>query len=62
MNLVVTHTDVDYSEAGIQFPKGDCPFLINGISMILEEFLVLQNIYISDNPNSNFKLYDTKIN
>ena len=31
-------------------------------SNILEEFLVLQNIYISDNPDSNFELYDTRIN
>ena len=29
---------------------------------ILEEFLVLQNIYTSDNPDSNFELYDTRIN
>ena len=31
-------------------------------SNILEEFLVLQNIYTSDNPDSNFELYDTRIN
>ena len=31
-------------------------------SNILEEFLVLQNIHISDNPDSNFELYDTRIN
>lgn len=31
-------------------------------SNILEEFLVLQNIHISDNPDSNFELYDTGIN
>lgn len=31
-------------------------------SNILEEFLVLQNIYTSDNPDSNFKLYDTRTN
>lgn len=29
---------------------------------ILKEFLVLQNIYTSDNPDSNFELYDTRIN
>lgn len=62
MNLVVTHTDVDYSETGLCFPKGDCSFLINSISRVLKEFLVLQNIYTSDNPDSNFKLYDTRIN
>lgn len=62
MNLVVTHTDVDYSEEDIVFPKGDCSFFINGISRVLEEFLVLQNIYISNNPDSNFELYDTRIN
>lgn len=60
MNLVVTHTDVDYSEFGI--PKVDCSFFINGISRVLEEFLVLQNIYTSSNPDSNFELYDTRIN
>ena len=32
------------------------------LSNILEEFLVLQNIYTSDNPDSNFELYDTEIN
>lgn len=31
-------------------------------SNILKEFLVLQNIYTSDNPDSNFELYDTRIN
>lgn len=31
-------------------------------SNILEEFLVLQNIHTSDNPDSNFELYDTRIN
>lgn len=62
MNLVVTHTDVDYSEASACFPKGDCSFFINSISMILKEFLVLQNIYTSDNPDSNFELYDIGIN
>lgn len=31
-------------------------------SNILEKFLVLQNIYTSDNPDSNFELYDTRIN
>lgn len=62
MNLVVTHTDVDYSEAGVCFPKGDCSFFINSISGTLKEFLVLQNIYTSDNPDSNFELYDTRIN
>lgn len=31
-------------------------------SNILEEFLVLQNIYTSNNPDSNFELYDTRIN
>lgn len=62
MNLVVTHADVDYSEAGVRFPKGDCSFFINSMSRVLEEFLVLQNIYTSDNPDSNFKLYDTRIN
>ena len=34
----------------------------DSISMILREFLVLQNIYTSNNPNSNFELYDTRIN
>lgn len=62
MNLVVTHTDVDYSEAGVCFPKGDCSFFINSVSRVLKEFLVLQNIYTSDNPDSNFELYDTRIN
>lgn len=62
MNLVVTHTDVDYSEAGVCFPKGDCSFFINNVSRVLKEFLVLQNIYTSDNPDSNFELYDTRIN
>lgn len=62
MNLVITHTDVDYSEIGVYFPKGDYSFLINSISRVLKEFLVLQNIYTSDNPDSNFKLYDTRIN
>lgn len=62
MNLVVTHTDVDYSEAGVCFPKGDCSFFINSMSKVLKEFLVLQNIYTSDNPDSNFELYDTRIN
>lgn len=58
MNLVVTHTDVDYYEAG--FPKGDYSFFINGILRVLEESLVLQNIYTSNNPDSNFELYDTR--
>lgn len=31
-------------------------------SNILEEFLVLQNIHTLDNPDSNFKLYDTRTN
>lgn len=62
MNLVVTHADVDYSETGLCFPKGDCSFFINSISRVLKEFLVLQNIYTSDNPDSNFELYDTRIN
>lgn len=62
MNLVVTHTDVDCSEIGVYFPKGDYSFLINSISRVLEEFLVLQNIYTSNNPDSNFELYDTRIN
>lgn len=62
MNLVITHTDVDYSEDGVCFPKGDCSFFINSMSRVLEEFLVLQNIYTSDNPDSNFELYDTRIN
>lgn len=62
MNLVITHTDVDYSEDGVCFPKGDCSFFINSISGVLKEFLVLQNIYTSDNPDSNFELYDTRIN
>lgn len=31
-------------------------------SNILEEFLVLQNIHTSNNPDSNFELYDTRIN
>lgn len=31
-------------------------------SNILEEFLVLQNIHTSDNPDSNFELYDARIN
>lgn len=62
MNLVVTHTDVDYSEAGVYFPKGDCSFFINSMSKVLKEFLVLQNIYTSDNPDSNFELYDTRTN
>lgn len=31
-------------------------------SNILKEFFVLQNIYTSDNPDSNFELYDTRIN
>lgn len=31
-------------------------------SNILEEFLVPQNIHTSDNPDSNFELYDTRIN
>ena len=31
-------------------------------SNILEEFLVLQNIHTPDNPDSNFELYDTRIN
>lgn len=31
-------------------------------SNILKEFLILQNTYTSDNPNSNFELYDTRIN
>ena len=32
------------------------------LSNILEEFLVLQNIHTSNNPDSNFELYDTRIN
>lgn len=47
---------------GVCFPKGDCSFFINSISRVLKEFLVLQNIYTSDNPDSNFELYDTRIN
>lgn len=62
MNLVVTHTDIDYSEAGVYFPKGDCSFFVNSISGVLKESLILQNIYISDNPDSNFELYDTRTN
>lgn len=31
-------------------------------SNILEEFLVPQNIHTPDNPDSNFELYDTRIN
>lgn len=62
MNLVVTHTDVDYSEAGVYFPKGDCSFFVNSISGVLKESLILQNIYTSNNPDSNFELYDTRTN
>lgn len=61
MNLVVTHTDVVTEE--MKFHRTLPAITVQMIQEVFEGHNVtIQNVYTSDSPDSNFKLYASKIN